>query len=261
MGRMQVKVPRGCRHGAVSVCVAVSALVLGAGSAAAGATRVQLQPFPSATAGSPIRASWSASRPRASRVVIQRQEGTGHVWRTIATLSGRRGTTSLPSLPLGVYRVRIGEFTRKRKLLAQQQRVLRVFGFVPLSAMFGDQDAGVYTTPTATFSYALLRDDIGGDGIGAFGEDSKNACRAIHIDFLPGSTDSDPQDRGLFSYTGSITLVQESLDPVTASMPFDDRGSLDATLIPGQPWSVNLSSAGPNNVALDFFINGHAVCD
>jgi hypothetical protein len=228
------------------VCVVAAALASGSGSAVASAARVQLEPFAAVNAGSSIKAAWVAHRAGASRVVIQRQEGTEHVWRTIATLRGGRGTFSLPGLSLGFYRLRIAAFSRKGRLLAQQQRSLSVFGYVPLSAVFGAKDAGTYTTPTATFSYVLLRNDGGGDGTGAFGESTKNACRAIHIDFIPGSTDGDPEDRGLFDYTGTVSLVQASSDPVSASMPFDDKGSLDATLIPGQSWSVNLSSAGPN---------------
>jgi hypothetical protein len=107
-----------------------------------------------ATANSPTAFSWTATNLQpGSQLVVQRQEGSARVWRTMVQLPNRpSGSVQLPGLLLGSYRLRIVDFGSHARALAQQQRQLSVFGQVPFSTLFGGGGSGdVYATPTSTF--------------------------------------------------------------------------------------------------------------
>jgi len=224
-----------------------------------------------ASAAVPFR--WSAHPKPGSRLVVQRQEGTARFWRTVLGLPGSpSGSASLPGLPLGTYQLRIADIGQRGAVLAQQPRALQVFGDVPFSTLFnanvehqavvgfnGNTGPGTATTPTQTIQYAC-------GGVAGVGNPAvtvtDNNCRSIHFDFLP-TLPEEGVPSNYVGATGTITVVQQTLDPVSATAPLDSGGSLDAALVPGQSWSMNSSASLPQPGEDSFYIyvNGYASCD
>jgi hypothetical protein len=209
----------------------------------------------SADAGSAVPYTWTAQRLKTGTVlVVQRQEGTAHSWHTVIQLGNRSsGSGQLPGMPLGRYRLRVAALGSRGRALAQQVHGLNVYGQVPFSSLFGPREggSGVYTTPTHTFPYVISGDDNFSDGVAVIA-DPHNNCRSVHIEFMASSV-ADAQ--------GVVTVVQETLDPASASAPINSVGSLDAPVVPGHSWSVNLSQTGGAGYYLHFYLAGSASCD
>lgn len=176
---------------------------------------------------------------------MKRQDGTAHAWRTVRTLHTRAGGSSLPGLPLGSYEVRAAAVAPGGVVVTRAVRTVKVFGQVPLSTLmsglltqtFNDGTNGTYSTAAATFDYVIgfpLADTDGG-APGSIppvsGRD--NVCRSVDLQFMPGraSAAADPSQ-----WTASISVVQATLDPVSASSTVGTTSSLDATLVPGTSW-------------------------
>lgn len=228
--------------------------------------RVSLNLPGAANAATPIPLSYATNGVRASsRLVIQRREGTASAWRTVLRLPrAKTGSAQMPGLPLGAYDTRIADLGSRGKVLAEQKRALKVFGRVPFSTLFvhneavigfnGNTGPGVVTTPSKTFQYAF-------GGVAGVGNPavtvSNNRCRSAHFEFVPGF----PTDvHGLYdANTGSITVVQETLDPVSATAAFNTLASLDATLVPGKSWSINSAMTGVGE-GIYIYVNGFALC-
>jgi hypothetical protein len=206
-------------------------------------------------AGVPTAYSWTAQDVHGGTLVLQRQAGTASQWRTISRLQGSSGDGKIPALPLGSYRLRIANFGPKPKfkLLAEQRRRLYVFGKVLLADLTGGPvGAGVYTMPTGTFSY--VRTAIayfGGLGETAFTIRTNN-CRSVHLDFAV-EPQTDYQQGG-----GTLGIVQEADDPVSASTPMATPGSLDARLMPGHSWSATVATDLRGGAYVH--LNGSASC-
>jgi hypothetical protein len=192
------------------------------------------------------------------RLVVQRQQGTKRVWRTVLKLRhANRGAARLPRLPLGAYNLRIAAVGAHRRVLSYQRHSLKVFGLVPLSTLFTG-DWGTYVTPTRTFSWVrrgFENDEPGVSNPEISVSKKKSRCRSIHFDWLPGG----PRSGGA-SETFTITLVQESHDPISASSSYQTVGALDVSLTVGESWALNASHVG-GTVGADYYFNGFASCD
>jgi hypothetical protein len=242
------------RHGrtpkgvVVLVCVCAAAVTLGIapGVSAAPRASVSLTLPHQVNENAPIPFSWTGSHlGRNHKLVIQRPFGTAHTWRSIKRLSTNSGSGELAGFPMGTYRLPIADFVGRR-LLAQQVVGIGVFGQVPFSTLFS-APTSVYTTPTSSFPY-MAGGEIGDDD--PILKVERNRCNFVHVAFVPGP-------HGEVG-TGSVTLVQESRDPVSASAPFDAIGSLDAQVVPGQSWAVLAPKA---SVEFGFiYVNGYAIC-
>jgi len=200
-----------------------------------------------ANEGQRIAFSWNAAGHlgRRHRLVVQRQVGTARSWKSVLRLRGRSGSTELSGLPLGRYRLRLADLVWRGRVLAKQVSGLGVFGQVPFTTLFGTPRTRVYTTKTVTFSYVRSFESYENPAFTV--ED--NHCRSVHIAFVSGA--------GYGGKSSSMTLVQESRDPVSVTTETDELASLDAELVPGQSWSVNLATPGSESV---FYVNGYAVC-
>lgn len=217
----------------------------------------------SANAGSPVAFSWTAGHLRpGDRLVVQRQEGLAHAWLTMLRLPTEpTGSAQLPGLPLGSYHLRIAVVGRG-VVQAQQPRSLNVFGKVPLSTLFGSSHRGVYATPTTAFPYVLEANDLldGARGTGVITV-AHNPCQAIFLEFVPGTSQAFPLPaEDYIGDVGTLAIVQESLDPASASAAFDAVNSVNDRLVPGQSWSVNVSQPA-NEESLYFYMNGYGSCD
>jgi len=258
------------RVAATVMMIALAALGIGAASAAA-KPRLSFNLPGSATAATATRFSYAATRVRATdHLVVQRREGTAHAWRTVVRLPhARTGSAQLPALPLGSYSTRIADLSSRGQVEAQQTRALKVFGSVPFSKLFdpnlqhqavigfnGNTGPGVAATPTKTFQYAF-------GGVAGVGNPAvtvtNNACRSAHFEFVPG-VPGELEGGKDATDTGSITIVQQTLDPMSATAAFNTLGTLEVTLVPGQSWSMNSKRTGGGSEGIYIYVNGYALC-
>jgi hypothetical protein len=225
--------------------------ITAAPAAAATKPKVSLT-LPVADAGAKGTFSWTASRvKRSHRLVLQRQVGTGKVWRTMRRLSKRGGSGSLPAFTLGAYRLRIAVFDKHRAMLTQQQKRLYVFGRVPFSALFR-QSGGIYTMPTQSFEWRLKGD--AGQEYETFITVRRSPCRSVHVDFVGHLLETGPDE------TVTATIAQESRDAVSATAQTGTVGAVDATVVPGQSWSLNMTYNGTRWDSIPTYVNGSASC-
>jgi hypothetical protein len=175
-------------RGLIVAATTVLAIAAGAPSAAAKPRLAFGLPAAGGDAGKPTPFTFTASALNAgTSVVLQRQQGTRHVWRTVVKL--RRvasGTGKVPALSLGSYKVRIAAVNARGKVLTSRTKTLRVFGDVAFAAGFGAAE-DVVTTPTTTFRYALHEELIHGltDGpqsrAATVATASASTCRSVHV--------------------------------------------------------------------------------
>jgi hypothetical protein len=219
-------------------------------------------PLAGGDAGLSTPYTWSARDARSGTLVLQRQVGTASVWRTITRLHGSSGRGRIRRLPLGSYQLRIADIGPgpRHKLLAQQRRLLRVYGRVPLgdflvSGVFAaPAGGGVFSMPTGTFSWIATTEPRNAPR--TLFSVQPNRCRRVHIDFV---TESRRSDANTLSISGVVTILQETADPVSASVPQLTVGDVDAALVPGKSWSMNAAVSGDDyNITLYF--NGYVSC-
>lgn len=262
--RVQVRSGKARKGATCLVVVALAAIgssMLATGALAKPSPKVAWTSSRNAMAGAPISVSWSSSGLGPSKLAIQHQVGTAHVWRTIIKLSSPSGSAQLPARGVGKYRYRLSAI-HGRHVVARQVVTIRVFGEVPLSKLF-NREEHVVTTSQFTFSYAFAS-----QGQYATGETSTDFsiehsyCTSVHIGFVGELLGED--NMGYPGGNATVTLVQASREPVSATVPYLAMGSVDATLTLGQSWAVNTSdSQGPGNYthqAVTYF-NGYAICD
>lgn len=219
--------------------------------AASAKARVSISIPSGLDAGTPTPFTYVTSGVRGStKVVLQRRMGGRGVWRTVVGLS-RVGSGSgiLPSLAIGRYQVRIAAISRKRAL-AQKAKTVFVYGEVPLESIFGRSESGVYTTLDGTFPFA---EEF--PGYGTMFTISPNPCRSVRITFIPGANSGTWIPEG---QPGNASIVQQSLDPVTATGIWQRQGEIKARLVPGEPWSMN--SDGDESYTVRWYVNGSASC-
>jgi len=215
----------------------------------------------SATAGSPISVSWDSSHlGKDAKLVIQRPVGTARVYKTVIKLPGDSGSAQLPAQPIGTYPYRLVAFEGKR-IVAKQAVTVGVFGKVPFSTYFeGEGNGGVYAAPTVSFPYIdFLYGPTQPRLTEALLSVKKNNCSAVHVEFITG-TDFPGNSDEFSSTVGTVTVVQQTRDPVSGSAAFNAPGSVDAELVPGQTWSV-LGSWSGGDALPDIYYNGYVVCD
>jgi hypothetical protein len=192
-----------------------------------------------------------------TRLVVQRQMGTGRRFRTVLRLHGRRGSASLPPLAIGAYTLRIAA-VRSRRVLASRRASVKVFAAVPFTTLF-HKTAEVYVVPTVAFPWVFQRYAPGDTSTGTAGpvfSVTKNPCRSVHVDFIPGSFDGGEDMTGQ-SGTGSV--VQQSRDPIATTVPAQTVGRIDAELVPGQSWAF--TGAQLSDISnVDWYVNGSASC-
>jgi hypothetical protein len=242
---------------AVLVVLLLSALVSGgvAPATASARPRVALAISSAVNAGSPTSFTWTAQRVRGSLLAVQRAEGTAAAWRTVIRLgAGSSGSGVLPALPIGRYHLRLVEVAAHSRVLAAQVKTIEAFGNVSFAALFHEQ-GGVYATPLGTFPYALWH--YNGEVNYTVMTVASNTCRSVHVEFIPGGSD-DPAEE-LASQHGTLSVVQQSADPVSSTVPGDSKGTVDTQVIPGQSWAINVAQVD-GNLLFTWFINGSAEC-
>lgn len=199
----------------------------------------------------PLRASF----------VLQRAEGTGGVWRTIEKLQPGNGSGTVPALGIGTWRVRLAVLVVRNRhsvAIAQAVHSLNVFGVVSLPQLLGTP-VGSVTIPNSVYSYAFDTYD-GAVNYVALAVGTSNPCSSLSLSWVAGTPSvNDPYDP---SQGGTVTVVQESLDPVATSAAMGIVTQMQAvTLVPGQPWSITVAQTQSSGYLFDWYFNGTAVCD
>jgi hypothetical protein len=235
-------------------------IVAGSATPALAKPRVSLTLSSSADAAKPIPFSFTTNGLSASdHVVVQRQQGTKHAWRTAVKLSHTStGSGQFPALPLGGYSLRIAALSSRGKVLAKQMRNVKVYGDVPFLTIFASSaQAGVDTTATMTFAYVLSVPDVGRMGAApTIATDAQNTCRSAHVEFVPAFEQFTHYGA---SDAGTVSVVQETRDPVGNAAPIDGFGSFDVALVPGKAWSITAAETSGNS-AFIARVNGSASC-
>jgi hypothetical protein len=211
----------------------------------------------SASAGQPIPITWTSTHvPKGAKLVVQRSVGTAHVWKTALRLSKPDGTAQLPARSLGTYRYRL-VVLEGEAIIAKRTITVKVFAKVPFSKYFGQQ-GGVYAAPAVSFPYInYLYGPTSPNMTEAVVSVKRSNCISVHVEFITGSTFPGP---GPEPTIGTMTIVQQTRDPVSGSAPWNALGTVDADLVLGQSWSV-LGSWTNGAHLPDIFYNGYAVCD
>jgi hypothetical protein len=192
------------------------------------------------------------------RLVVQRPVGTARVWRAMLRLRGRKGSAELPGQTLGKYRFRLA-LLRGHRVIAKRVAGIGVFGQVPFSTLFrNNDDDGVYAMPSGSFPYVNSWYSVGDSDYEepptTLFSVEHNHCSAVHFGFVFGG------DLALVPHIiGTATLVQQTRDPASASVPFNTLGAIDVQLVPGQTWSVLASYAGEGEIPTVYY-NGYAIC-
>jgi hypothetical protein len=169
------------------------------------------------------------------------------------------GSGELPGMRLGRYRLRLADlavvrtpFNRRGRVRVVAQRFagIGVFGQVPFSALLGYQE---HSLNTPSYSFRYVKDYVPGypGHPSELFAVSNNYCLTAHVAFVEWLDDTE-------NTQVTVTLVQEAREPVSATLPVNDIGTIDAELTPGQSWGVNASSAPATG---SVYLNGYAVCD
>jgi hypothetical protein len=215
-------------------------------------------------AGATATVVWSVrNAPRGSQVVLQRTFGTAEVFKAVKVLdrsmqfrrSAGRAVIRVPAM--GVYRYRAKVIAPSGVRSRGRERSLWSFGAVPLSQLCERQNGcktGEYVAGGVLFGYSARATDYkGSNPVFAF---ESNTCMSVHLDWVPGQTNSGQTWPG---QVGILLLTQESRDPVGAQTPMDTISSLDARLVPGRSWWLNLDQSGGNR-RMRFYLAGSALC-
>jgi hypothetical protein len=151
---------------------------------------------------------------------------------------------------MGQHRLRAAVLTGRRVLAASPTRIVRAYADVQLAQALRTQTS-VFTAPTFTFTYV--------DATSAYSLTetaftiARNYCRSVHLTLAGHTPGGNP---------AAVSLVQESADPVTVAVDPGAQATLDATVKPGQSWSVTVTRADAtqsSNSAL-VYTNGTASC-
>ncbi len=210
------------------------------------------------------RFSWSVSGGSTpAYALLQRQQGMKRVWRTVARLRGDSGSGAIPPLAIGAYSLRVALYLGSR-VEAAHSHTLRVFGEVPLSAMCSGftlpddninsckADNGVATIGQNAFPYVANLSSNADGGLTTLTA-SKTTCRSIALQFGIAQTEAEQGD------IVSLAVYQSSLDPISASVPDNTIGSLNATL-DGGPWQLHATNTVEVGGSYNLLVSGHASC-
>lgn len=256
------------RNAVAGAVVAALLAALTASAVASGGARDARRhaPGPSLSLSAPAQAdvgqsfsvSYTARRlPRTARLWLQRQEGTARAWRGVVRLQ-RSGTSAQLSVPLlGRARLRVAAVVGRRALAASRVRMVDVFGTVSLATLVGHSGPptafvigdhtfnSVYgTNPSSIFWSTSSPNQLFSQNV--------STCRSLHLDLA-----SEAQSADFVSpvSTDSVTVTQQTADPVTVAVAPNTVAALDVTLTPGQSWAATASGTYP------LHMNGQASCD
>lgn len=199
--------------------------------------------------------------PRGASVHVQRDFGTQHVFKNIATLTGKSGSVSLPGVPMGRYRYRIRITADKKAIGTSAVHKLYSYTTVTVDQMCGLYDDsvqfrsgcndGTIQVGSTVYAYAVYAEE----GNEAPDQDAdlvvqNSSCRSVNITY---ALSNDQQQNG--ATTVGAELAQSSADPQETNTSTGSIGVLSAP-ISSPNWDLVFYSAGGHTV----FWNGSFSC-
>lgn len=211
----------------------------------------------------PVIKYTSAHLPAGTRLELQRQFGTAHVWKNVIALKGTSGKATAPRVQMGRYRYRIRAYRSRKTVVFSPNGILYSYSRVPLSNICNDQEntssvsmngtdcsTSTVQVGNSVFVY-LIRDFPPGppnyDQDITFG--ANTSCRTISLQFSLDNNASNGSDRA------SIKLVQTASDAQSASVGTGQIASAYFKL-DGGPWDLDLADSNVDGE----YVNGYASC-
>lgn len=203
------------------------------------------------------------------RAVLQRQFGTGRVYKTVAVLSGHRGTITAPRLAVqGKFDYRVVLRGGRRIIAISTARPVFSYATVALTTVLSAAGkaqcpGGVVDIGTQPFTaeFANINDCEGGGYIPTAGSGTVNlltmastTCRSIGLT-IGG------MDTASTGGVASVTVAQENADPVSVSVPAASLVPFTASLT-GAAWQLQDATAtnGSNGDAAGIALSGSLSC-
>jgi hypothetical protein len=239
---------------ALAAAAVVGALALAAAPASA-TTNIAARSHPAAAfsfasdrvnAGAKPKLSYATAHlPHGSKIYLQRDFGTKHVFKSIQRLKKRSATVSTAGVQMGRYQYRIKVVHKKQVLLFSQAHRLFSYGEVTAlqlcnsennDAQFNDGcGQGTIQVGSNVYTYAVQ------DGEGDTGPDENadvvaqhSSCRAAYITFASSNDESDTTSLG-------AEISQTSADEQGATTPAGTIGTLVAS-ISSSAWDLEFYS-------------------
>jgi hypothetical protein len=210
-------------------------------------------------ASAPFAITYSTTNvPGNARIYLQRQFGTGKVWKSVEKLHGLSGSMNARAVPIGKYLYRI-EIAIGRSNATSAAKLLYAYGTVPFetvcAAMIGGGNcsAGTQQVGTTIFTYAAqFNSSLYPNYLQALSAKT-TTCRSANLQFAPYNTSQSG------SYETYVQFIQSASDPETASTGPNTIGTITATL-DGGPWILNLSHGINNYTGGAVYFNGSFNC-
>ncbi|HVV76436.1 MAG TPA: hypothetical protein VHC43_10400 [Mycobacteriales bacterium] len=237
----------------LGVALAASTSLAAVPVSAAGTPDLGLKVPAHAHAGKPTKVSWHAHNRGSDKIVLQGyNNGT---WERVATLHGTKGTATIPKVGIGIFAFRVAAFAKSGKLVTAVGRKLHVFGKVKWSSLFQTprSDGGDYRG--FHYVYSFFSNDVDYTALKV----NKNYCSSIHIHYVPGNSQSNPNDA--ISGEGTLKLGRHGRSTITSTTTAQHEASLHGSLELGKSWSVNLSEPGNGTRLFTWYVNGSGTCD
>ena len=190
--------------------------------------------------------------PSGSRLELERQFGSAHVWKGIQVLPGRSGSAKSAKVQMGRYAYRIQVHHGGKVIATARTATLYSYGLVPLTNLCNEDSSKVFVDNTdgcqtqtvqvggTVFTYLIQADppappDYEQDVTVA----ARTSCRSISLQW---ALDNNAQPSDI----AQVEVVQASADPQTATVAQGRIGSKTMKL-DGGPWDLNLSSTNSDN--------------
>lgn len=198
----------------------------------------------------PVLTYKTSNLPRGSVINLQRQFGTGRVWKNVERLKAAKGTVSAPAVQMGKYEYRIRVTKSGRAVVTSATKPLYSYGRVALSAVCaaieGFCGAQTVQIGSTVFTYILNGANTYPSYVTVL-KVTPTSCAHAWIQF--GTNDS---TSGAVAYA---EVVQSSTDPQTRSVAAGAIATLSAKL-DGGPFYVDVSETDDESV----YVNGYASC-
>jgi hypothetical protein len=241
--------------------VAATAVALGVGAPAAWAAPA-VAARPSVTlkfanahishTSQPVVDYSSKNVPSGSRLELQRQFGSAHVWKGVQALPGRSGSAKSAKVQMGRYAYRIQVHHGGKVIATARTATLYSYGLVPLTNLCNEDSSKVFVNATdgcqtstvqvggTVFTYLI---DADPPAPPQYEQDvtvaARTSCRSISLQW---ALDNNAQPSDI----AQVEVVQASADPQTAQVAQGRIGSKTMKL-DGGPWDLNLSSTNSDN--------------
>jgi hypothetical protein len=215
-------------------------------------------------AAAPVGATYAVQGVRAgSSLTFEREFGTAHVWKSVATfkLGASTATVNLPGDPVGAYVYKLRVSTGNRIDFYSATRRLFSYGSVTLSTLCpgntngGCNSGSVQLQNSTIYSYENVANTYSKASPGSLVMSFPNtSCRSGSLTIETGWTNGlDPNDS---SY---VQITQSASDPQITSLP-DTSQTVFKFNLDGGPFDVDNWHSGGTNAEVVIYYSGTFNC-